>query len=220
MKRLFIILLLLFLFLSSCNAEDSVDSGSDASGSSEIVGIDSKSTFEPLETEPESTWHYAALRESTPELFKPDTGEYPDDVKNAYLIFPLVYETSVNGLDCLIEFYCDTVYMHNYIFSRITVTNSGDSDVCLVMSQYAAGYFKRDDGEIYISKYNNDGFSDMCDRMILSAGKSHTFEVVFYVSDEFFNVQNSYTYILPLYIEQGSAEDTQFIEIPIPIKTN
>lgn len=220
MKRLLLLVLVtVLIFSSSCNSEPTEAETSDVEISSDIINIDVETTETPVqETEPETTWYYDDYRERRPDLFPEDTGEYPDEVKNTYLTFPLIYKYVANGLEYYIEFYSGTVYMHDYIFVRTTVTNLSDSSVACVASPYSAGFFRRDDGEILLFKHSNDIFSEECDSIGLAAGRSTTFEVEYYVDHEFFKVGHSYTYVSYFSPNFMPLEDKIRIEIPIPIK--
>lgn len=222
MKRLFALLMILVFLLTSCNSlpTESTES-SDIENTSNVLSIEPETTISPeskSENAPEATWYYEDYKSRAPWQFPEDTGEYPEDIKNTYLTFPSVYEVSNNGLDFYIEFYYDTVYMHDYQFARITVTNPGSSFVRFAGSPYAAGFFIRNDGEIYVNLHNGAfGFSEQCDSMGLPAGKSFTHEIYFYIDHDFFKAGYTYFFATILSPESLPKEEYKRLEIPISI---
>lgn len=230
MKRLFLLLLITVFLFSSCNvspdaltetSEIEITSDSISEAPETTFSLQNENTTEPAETEPEVTWYYDDYKRRRPDAFPEDTGEYPEEIKNIYLSLPSVYETTANGLDYFIEFYSDTVYMHKYLFVRITVTNNTDSSVWCAGGLRHAGFFERDDGEILVSDHNSEGFSDdTYDSFGVAAGGSRTFEVRYYINHDFFKVGHSYTYINIFSPTSLPREEFKRIEIPIPINVS
>ena len=226
MKRLLLLLLITVFLLTACNLSPTdstetsdleITSDSISEAPETTFSLQNENTADPTETEPEVTWYYDDYKRRRPDAFPEDTGEYPDEIKNTYLSFPSVYEVSNNGLDFYIEFYYDTVYMHNYQFARITVTNPGESAVLCVASLYDAGFFIRDDGEMLLTSHNAFGFSDRCDSIGIGGGKTITYEVKHYIDHEFFKAGHSYVFASTFSPRSLPREEFKRIEIPIPI---
>ncbi len=215
MKKLIPIILIFIIVFSSCNsALHDPEETSDLEITSDSISISPETTVPP-ETEPEITWHYPTFRENNPTWMPADTGEYPDEIKNTYLTFPLLYETTAYGFEYLVESYTDTVYMQDYIYLRITVTNTLDSLQWYGGSLWCAGSFKRDDGELLMSLRNNGSFSDNINGMHgIDPGMSHTHEVLFQADHDYFNLEHSYVFVIGIY---PTTPVPQLIEIPIPI---
>ncbi len=171
---------------------------------------------ENVETEPELTWFYDVQRETDPEAFPSDTGEYSEEIKNTYLTFPTEYITIFNDIQFKIEFHDETVFMHEYILVRKTITNLRDDHLQLQASMYTSGYFLRDDGEFLLCKNHTGQYSDSADFFGLYPGESQIHEFKFYMSSDFFEVGHTYTYVQspdPNLIQNP----TKTFEIPISI---
>ena len=176
----------------------------------------SNAETENVETEPELTWYYDVLRETTPEAFPSDTGEYSEEIQNTYLVLPAEYITVFNDIQFEIEFHDETVFMHEYILVRKTITNLREDHLQLQASMYTAGYFLRDDGEILLCKHHTGPYSDSADFFGLNPGESQIHEFKFYMSHDFFEAGHTYTYVQsadPNLIQNP----TKTFEIPISI---
>ena len=174
------------------------------------------SDAETESAEPELTWYYDALRETTPEAFPSDTGEYSEEIKNTYLTLPTEYITVFNDIQFKIEFHDETVFMHEYILVRKTITNLREDHLQLQASMYTAGYFLRDDGEILLCKHHTGPYSDSADFFGLNPGESQIHELIFYMSHDFFEVGHTYTYVQsadPNLVQNP----TKTFEIPVSI---
>lgn len=215
MKKLIPFLLFLVVIFSSCNSQPQAPAETSyIEISSNNISIEPETTVTP-ETEPEISWEYPTFRENNPTWMPADTESYPDEIKNTYLTFPLHYETTAYGFEYLFESYKDTVYMQDYIFLRITVTNKYDSLQWYGGSLSHAGYFKRDDGELLMAHRNNGSFSD--DTNVthgIDPGTSRTYEALFRADHNFFNLEHSYVFVIGIY---PTTPVTQHIEIPIQI---
>lgn len=215
MKKLIPFLLIIVVIFSSCNSQPQAPAEtSDIEISSNNISIEPETTVTP-ETEPEISWHYPTFRENNPTWMPADTEDYPDEIKNRYLTFPLHHETTAYGFEYLFESYKDTVYMQDYIYLRITVTNTCDSLQWYGGSLSHAGYFKRDDGELLMAHCNNGSFSD--DTNVthgIDPGASRTYEALFQADHNFFNLEHSYVFVIGIY---PTTPVTQHIEIPIQI---
>ena len=172
---------------------------------------------ESAEPEPELTWYYDVLRETTPEAFPSDTGEYSEEIKNTYLTLPSKQVIVNEGIRYDIEFHDETVFMHEYILVRMTITNLYDYSVSLQADWYNAGYFLRDDGEIALCKHSTGEYSEAGDYFGILPGGSVTHELMFYISQNFFFAYHTYTYV--------KSADPNFFQDPpkhfeIPISIN
>ena len=222
MKRLLLLVLITAFLLNSCNSAISdPEETSDIESTTGSISISPETTILPEtepETEPEVTWHYPTFRENNPTWCPTDTGEYPDEIKNTYLTFPLVYEAAAYGFEYLIEFYNDTVYMQDYIYYRITVTNTTDSVQWYGGSLSNAGVFKRDDGEQLkaIANYGWSFSDETSDMHGINPGTSHTYEIMFRADHNFFNLEHGYVFLIGIY-PITTPHLPWIVEIPIPI---
>lgn len=216
-----VFLLIALLLVSSCNAASpNEDIEASTSGGTEITVIDDDSASESIETTREQKWYYDAMRESTPEMFKVDTGEYPNEIKNVYLIFPLVYETSVDVWDYKIEFARDAVYMHEYAFARVTITNTDDSKNEIFAGIFSVGYFVRDDGAIHLWSHHTGDFSSANDCIVVESGGSYVYEAMFYVDHDFFQPNHSYLFVATDWDPYEYSDGVKLYEIPVSIKVS
>lgn len=211
MLTLLVVPLLLILY-SSCQADPQTEYAETSDTEKEILITETESA----ETEPELTWFYDVQRETAPDAFPSDTGEYPEEIKNTYLTLPTEYVTVFNDIQFKIEFHDETVFMHEYILVRKTITNLQEDHLQLQASMYTAGYFLRDDGEILLCKHHTGPYSDSGDFFGLYPGESQIHELKFYMSHDFFEVGHAYAYVQsadPNLVQNP----TKTFEIPVSI---
>ena len=214
MKKMLALMLLplLLILYSSCQADRQTEYAETSDTEKEILITETESA----ETEPELTWFYDVQRETAPEAFPSDTGEYSEKIKNTYLTLPTEYITVFNDIQFKIEFHDETVFMHEYILVRKTITNLRDNNLELQADMYTAGYFLRDDGEILLCKHHTGPYSDSADFFGLYPGESQIHEFKFYMSHDFFEVGHTYTYVQSA--DPNLIQDpTKTFEIPISI---
>lgn len=156
------------------------------------------------ETEPEATtsaapliWRYAYMLDTPPENRPYDSSiTYDEDVLNTYVKLPLVYEEEFDGIKFKVEFYEETVPMHSYIISRITITNTTDAEFCYSGGTATPGIFKKEnDDTLEMSK--NSWMNRFCDISWIEQiypGESFVHQSVHFVSSEFFQYGNEYIY--------------------------
>ena len=210
---LMMLVVILLLFLCGCTQESAYMG---VETSDKITEFSETENITDMNTEPELTWYYDVQRETTPEAFPSDTGEYSEEIKNTYLTLPTEYITVFNDIQFKIEFHDETVFMHEYILVRKTITNLREDHLQLQASMYTAGYFLRDDGEILLCKHHTGPYSDSADFFGLNPGESQVHEFKFYMSHDFFEAGHTYTYVQsadPNLIQNP----TKTFEIPVSI---
>lgn len=210
---LMMLVVILLLFLCGCTQESAYMG---VETSDKITEFSETENITDMNTEPELTWYYDVQREEFPEAFSSDTGEYSEEIKNTYLTLPTEYITVFNDIQFKIEFHDETVFMHEYILVRKTITNLREDHLQLQASMYTAGYFLRDDGEILLCKHHTGPYSDSGDFFGLYPGESQIHELKFYMSHDFFELGHTYTYV------QSAAPNlvqnpTKTFEIPVSI---
>lgn len=209
MKKSLVIIVAIIIMCTACSESISFNDTLDAetaetSDTEQTILITEAESTVP---EPELTWFYDVQRETAPEAFPLDTGEYSEEIKNTYLTLPTEYITVYNDIQFKIEFHDETVFMHEYILVRQTITNLRDDHAQFQASMYTAGYFLRDDGELLLCKHHTGPYSDSADFFGLNPGVSYVYEFKFYMSHDFFEAGHTYTYV--------QSADPNLIQNPI-----
>ncbi len=221
-----IITIALVLSILGCN-----DVQGDTSVTSDIQEYDYESdtiaeSTEAGETDPEATtsaapltWRYAYMLNTPPENRPYDSSiTYEEDVLNTYVMPPSVYEEEFDGLIFNVEFYEEIVPMHSYIISRITITNTRDTDFFYFGSPSAtSGEFKNENGDTLEMRENSwmNRYSDISWIEKISPGESFVHQSVHFVNSDFFQHGNEYIYTNVFY--DYYSQNKYSISFPIEV---
>lgn len=226
------VLLCLMLFSCAAPENNNIDNASDTHGMSTEIFSHTSLAFESFE-EPELIWELQSYIEIPHEIRPYDsTVEYPQEVVNTFISLQKIYEETIEGLYVKIEFFDDTVYMHDYILSRITLRNNTGGDIEYYgMQMGVSGVFIKsendDSAESQLLARMSSEFvlnGDWADNRVLKNGETFVYESIHFMDHEFFAGGNCYNYLFnitdigPLENEKKRYSLTFPVEISIAEK--
>lgn len=205
----------LCLMLHSCGAPDNSSIGNESDSDVESTKDSSDVSLVPESSEaPESSGEAELIWELKPYIDIPheirpydSTVEYPKEVINTFISLPKIYEETIEGLHVKIEFFDDTVYMHDYILSRITLRNNTGGDIEYYGIQMGtSGVFiksaNEDSAESYLFVRRSSKFilnGDWSDNRVLKNGETFVYESIHFMDHEFFAEGNDYSYSFSIF---------------------
>ena len=232
MKKLFVILILSVLLLSSCTASD----GGETSGTPDTAAPEI--TTDEITTGASETWYLTKQMEVDPKI--PEISE-----EHASLVVkpPLVTEGEQNGIRYKVEFFRDYYKIGELIQVRITLTNLNSSltikpsypsgvavayfdshsdtqssrEVALPMNEEERNMISRGALAYMVTAeiFNRENYERRFPLTDIKYGETHVIERVFLADPDFFGEPRDFTFVATL--EPFSKNIGFCVEIPIEV---